>query len=97
MCMILKFQIPAEKGNQAIKDGSMGKSMEAIVTALKPEAAHFMPMDGRRSGMLFFQLTEESQIVQTVEPFFLNLNAEVELIPVMNGDDLRQDLAKVRA
>ena len=59
VCMILKFQIPAEKGNQAIKDGSMGKSMEPIVTALKPEAAHFMPMDGRRSGMLFFQLTEE--------------------------------------
>jgi hypothetical protein len=55
---------------------------------------HVGVSEGRRGGMLFFDLAEPSQVVETVEPFFLNLNAAVELIPVMNGDDLRKGLAK---
>jgi len=44
--------------------------------------------------MLFFDIAEPSQIVEVVEPFFQNLNAAVELVPVMNADDLRKGLAK---
>jgi len=35
-----------------------------------------------------------SQIVEIVEPLFSNLNAAIELVPVMNGDDLRKGIAK---
>ena len=45
--------------------------------------------------MIFFEMAEPSQIVESVEPFFLNLNASTELLPVMNADDLRKGLAKV--
>ncbi|HJU10180.1 MAG TPA: hypothetical protein VJ728_04855 [Candidatus Binataceae bacterium] len=62
---------------------------------LKPEAAYFTALDGKRGGMIFFDLAEPSQIVETVEPFFLNLNATTEIVPVMNADDLRKGLAKV--
>ena len=68
--------------------------MESIMSKLKPEAAYFAPLDGKRSGMIFFDVADPSQIVEAVEPFFLNLNAAVELVPVMNGDDLRKGLAK---
>ncbi len=95
MRMMLKFTIPVEKGNAVIRDGSLGKTMETILTKLKPEAAYFAPIDGMRCGMLFFDMKDASQIVEAVEPFFLNLNAETELVPVMNGDDLRKGLAKV--
>jgi hypothetical protein len=61
---------------------------------LKPEAAYFGPSDGKRSGMLFFDLTERSQIIEIAEPLFSSLNAAVELVPVMNGDDLRKGIAK---
>ena len=61
---------------------------------LKPEAAYFGPSDGMRSGMMFFDLAEASQIVETAEPLFSNLNAAVEIVPVMTGDDLRKGLAK---
>jgi len=94
MRMMLKFSLPVEKGNQAFKDGSLGKVMETIMTKLKPEAAYFGPTDGKRGGMLFFELHEASQIIEVVEPFFLNYNAAVELVPVMTGDDLRKGLAK---
>jgi len=97
MRVMLKFTLPVEKGNQAFKDGSLGKAMESIMGKLKPEAAYFGVMDGKRGGMLFFNLAEPSQVVEAVEPFFLNLNAAIELIPVMNGDDLGKGLAKAAA
>ena len=31
--------------------------------------------------------------VRGVEPLFRNLNSSTELVPVMNGDDLRKGLA----
>jgi len=97
MRMMLKFTLPVEKGNQAFKDGSLGKTLELIMNKLKPEAAYFGPSDGKRSGMLFFDLAEPSQMVEIVEPLFSSLNAAVELVPVMNGDDLRKGIAKATA
>jgi hypothetical protein len=61
---------------------------------LKPEAAYFAPLEGKRGGMIFFNLTEPSQIVEVVEPLFLDLHAETQLVPVMNGEDLRKGLTK---
>jgi len=98
MRMMLKFTLPVEKGNAAFNDGSLGRTMEQLVSKLKPEAAYFAPMDGKRAGMLFFDLAEPSQIVEAVEPLFRDLNASTELLlPVMNSDDLRKGLAAARS
>ena len=94
MRMMLRFTLPVEKGNQAFNDGSLGRTMKSVMTKLKPEAAYFAPLDGKRSGMLFFDIAEPSQIVEVVEPLFLNLDAAVEIVPVMNAEDLRKGLAK---
>jgi hypothetical protein len=93
MRVMLKFTLPVEKGNQAFKDGSLGKTLEVLMNELKPEATYFSPLDGKRGGMLFFDLAEPSKIVEVVEPLFLNLNAAVEVVPVMSGDDLRKGIA----
>jgi hypothetical protein len=95
--MMLKFTLPVEEGNQAFKDGSLGKILESIMSKLKPEAAYFAPLDGKRSGMIFFDLAEPSQIVEVAEPLFSGLDAAVEIVPVMNGDDLRKGIAKMIA
>jgi hypothetical protein len=95
MRMMLKFTLPVEKSNTAINDGSLGKTMDSILNKLKPEAAYFAPLDGKRAGMIFFDMAEPSQIIEAVEPLFLSLNAATELVPVMNADDLRKGLAKV--
>jgi hypothetical protein len=94
MRMMLKFTLPVEKGNQAFKDGSLGTTLESIMKKFKPEAAYFGPSDGKRSGMMFFDLAEPSQIVEVAEPLFSKLNAAVEIVPVMNADDLRKGIAK---
>lgn len=94
MRMMLKFTLPVEKGNAAFKDGSLGRTLESLMAKLKPEAAYFAPMDGKRAGMIFFDLAEASQIVEVVEPLFANLDAAVEIVAVMTGDDLRKGLGK---
>jgi hypothetical protein len=50
MRMMLKFTLPVEKSNTAINDGSLGKTMDSILNKLKPEAAYFTPLDGKRAA-----------------------------------------------
>ena len=98
MRMMLRFALPVEKGNAAFNDGSLGKTMELVMKKLKPEAAYFGTItEGKRGGMMFFDLADPSDIVEIAEPLFLNLDAAVELVPVMNGDDLRKGLGKAAA
>lgn len=97
MRMMLKFTLPVEKGNAAINDGSIVQTMQSLMNKLKPEAAYFAILDGKRAGMIFFDLAEPSQIVEVVEPMFLGLNATTELVPVMNAEELRKGLAAITA
>jgi hypothetical protein len=91
---MLRVAVPVEKGNKAFNDGSLGKTIETLMGKLKPEAAYFAPMNGKRTGLMFFDLAEPSQIIEVVEPLFSNLDAEVEIVPVMNAEDLRKGLTK---
>jgi hypothetical protein len=42
-----------------------------------------------------FDLPDESDIPSFAEPFFMELNAGVEIAPAMNGDDLQKGLSQV--
>lgn len=95
MRTMLRWTVPVEKGNQAIKDGSIAKTIESLMEELEPEAAYFLAEDGKRAGMLFFDMADPAQIPQIAEKLFLNLDAAVELVPVMNADDLRRALERV--
>jgi len=94
MRTMLKFTAPVKASNAAIKDGSLGKIVEALLERLKPEAAYFGPDSGCRSGFIVFDLKDQSDIPSVLEPLFLGLEASVELTPVMNVDDLKAGLEK---
>jgi hypothetical protein len=95
MRMMLKVTIPVGPGNRAIKDGTIAKTMGEAMERLKPEAAYFGPQGGNRTAMFFFDMKDATQIPPLVEPFFLGLEAEIELTPVMNAEDLKKGLEAV--
>ncbi|MEV0600864.1 hypothetical protein AB0I82_16430 [Streptomyces sp. NPDC050315] len=93
MRMLLKVQLDTPTSNDAIKNGTLPKTIETALTELRPEAAYFTTQDGYRTAFIFFDLEDPSQMPKTGEPFFLELGAKVQYTPVMNADDLRKGLS----
>ena len=88
MRILLHVQMPHEPFNTYVKDGTVAAKMKSILDELKPEAAYFTEFDGRRSGILVFQMQDCSQIPSVAEPWFLTFNADCHLHPVMVPEDL---------
>jgi hypothetical protein len=84
----MKVNIPVELGNKAAKSGKLGTTIESILADLKPEAAYFSDDKGQRTGYVFFEMTDASQIPAVAEPWFLAFNAAIEFHPVMVPADL---------
>ncbi len=90
MRMLLKAQMPVENANAAARDGNLHKGLKSIIDDLKPEAVYFLAENGRRTGYFFLDMEDPSQIPEFCEPFFLAMNAEIELTPVMKYEDLEK-------
>jgi hypothetical protein len=95
MRVMAKITVPVESGNQAVKDGSIGRVMQRAAERWKPEAMYFTEFDGRRTAFIVFDLPDSSDIVPFAEPFFQELDANVQMSPVMNGEDLQNGLGKL--
>ena len=90
MRFLMKVSIPTEAGNQRVLDGSLGKVIESILNDINAEAAYFAEEHGARTGFIFCNIKDESEIPGMAEPWFLALNAQVELHPAMSLDDLKK-------
>ena len=88
-CM-MKVSIPVERGNETAKDGTLSRTIEAILADLNPETAHFCDWDGQRTGFIVFDLKDSSQIPAVAEPWFLAFHASLEFHPCMNLEDLKK-------
>ena len=88
MRMMMKVTIPIEAGNAAVRNGSLGTTMQKILADLKPEAAYFAEDSGQRTGFIFFDMKESSQLPAIAEPWFLAFNASLTVRPAMTAEDL---------
>jgi hypothetical protein len=95
MRTMLLVELDNETATKAISDGSMSKALEEVLGTLKPEAAYFHPHHGHRGMTLVVDTPDEASIVTMCEPFWMQLNAKVEVIPCMNADDLRGGLSRL--
>jgi hypothetical protein len=92
MRMLLRVQMDVEAGNQAIKNGSFGEILGGVMERIKPEAAYFTAMDGKRTALIFFDLQDPSEIPPIAEPFFMGVGAAVDLLPVMTAEDVQKGI-----
>jgi hypothetical protein len=89
MRMLVKVTIPVVEGNAAVVEGSLASTIGSILNDLKPEAVYFAEENGARTGFIFCNLENPSQIPAIAEPFFLAFNAKVEFHPAMSLEDLK--------
>lgn len=87
--MLMKVQMPLEKFNEAVLDGSAGQKLGKILETIKPSAAYFTAENGCRGGTFVIDVDSPSRIPFYAEPFFLLFDAKVEFYPFMTPEDLQ--------
>jgi hypothetical protein len=95
MRMMLRAVMDTPTGNAAIRDGSMGEAMGRVVEMLHPEATYFAPQDGKRACFMVFDMTDPADLVRISEPFFMDMQATVTIVPCMNLEDMQKGLARM--
>jgi hypothetical protein len=95
MRVMAKISLPVEAANQAIRDHRLGSIMQRAAERWKPEAMYFTTFDGQRTAYMVFDMPDPSDMPPFAEPFFRELNADVQLAPAMNGADLEKGLSQV--
>ena len=90
MRFVVHVSFPPEKFNQAVLDGTVGAKMGKILDEMKPEAAYFCAMDGKRGGFLVVNMNDVSEMARLAEPWFLHFDATVEFLPAMTPADLQK-------
>lgn len=95
MRVMAKISMEVGSGNQAIKDGRMESIMQRTAQRWHPEGMYFTTFDGKRTAFMVFEMPDASDLPPFCEPFFTELNADVQVAPVMNGDDLQKGLSQL--
>ncbi|MET7697082.1 MULTISPECIES: hypothetical protein [unclassified Streptomyces] len=96
MRVLLKATLDPDKANEVLQGGKMPDLLKETMDRIKPEAAYFGPLGGRRTILLVFDMQESSELPPVGEPFFTNLNATVEVCPIMNLEDLQKGLGQLK-
>jgi uncharacterized protein DUF3303 len=88
MRFLFKISIPVEAGNVAARNGF--KAIQTILEQQKPEAAYFIAEHGKRTGIIVIDMKDAAELPAIAEPWFLALNASVEVTPAMVPADLQK-------
>jgi hypothetical protein len=88
MRMLMHVEFPLEPFNTLVRNGTAGQKVQKILEAIKPEAAYFTELDGKRGGTLVVNVNSPSEVPALAEPFFLTFNAEIRFRIAMTPEDL---------
>ncbi|KOU32603.1 MULTISPECIES: DUF3303 family protein [Streptomyces] len=97
MRVMLRAHMDTVATNESIRTGGLPQAMRTLMDRVKPEAAYFGLHEGVRSCWIVFDLQDSSLMPSLMEDLFLQFNAEVEVAPVMNAEDLAKGLAAMKS
>ena len=88
MRFLFKMSWPVEVGNAAAKEGF--SAVQQILEEQQPEAIYCIAEGGRRTGIMIINMDDVSQLPAIAEPWFLAMNASIEVTPAMVPEDLQK-------
>ncbi len=88
MRFLFKISWPVEAGNAAAKEGF--KAIPRILEEQKPESVYFIAEGGKRTTIMVIDMDDASQLPAIAEPWFLAVNASIEVTPAMVPEDLQK-------
>lgn len=97
MRVMLRAHMDTAATNEGIKSGALPEAMRKLMEKVKPEAAYFGLHEGVRSCWIVFDLQDSAHMPSLMEDLFLQFNAELEVAPVMNAEDLAKGLAAMQS
>ena len=95
MRVMARVDVPVDSGNEGIRSGVLPKTIQQFAERWHPEAAYFTVLNGQRTAYFVFDMPDSSAMPSIAEPFFMELNARVELAPVMSMEDLQKGLSEI--
>lgn len=93
MRFLFKISMPVETANRAARDGF--SVIPRILEEQKPEAIYFTTDSGRRTAFMIINMDDESQLPAIAEPWFLALDASIDVQPAMVPEDLGKAEASI--
>lgn len=90
MRVLMKVTLPNDSFNAAVRAGTTDDKLKRILEETRPEAAYFIEMGGKRTGILVVDLPDPSRIPALAEPWFLTFNADVSMHPAMTREDVER-------
>lgn len=88
MRMLFRIKFPHETFNSVVRSGKISETMKGLVREMKPEAAYFSEIDGHRGAVIVTDVPSDADIPRLCEPWFLKLNADIEIRVAMTPADL---------
>ena len=93
MRVLVRAIIPTTAGNKMVKDPNFLKTIEDYTKKFNCEAAYFTEVNGNRTMVFVLDLQSPEMIPAIAEPLFQEYEANVEIHPAMNLDDLKKAIS----
>jgi hypothetical protein len=95
MRVLVRAMVPTTAGNKMVKDPNFLKTIEDYTKKFNCEAAYFTEVNGMRTMVFVLDLSSPDMIPAIAEPLFQEYDANVEIHPAMNLDDLKTAISKM--
>jgi hypothetical protein len=96
MRVLVRAMISTVAGNKMVKDPNFLKNLEDYIRKFSCEATYFTEVNGSRTMVFVMDLPSPDMIPAIAEPLFQGYEANVEIHPAMNLDDLKKAISQIQ-
>ncbi|HXG35469.1 MAG TPA: hypothetical protein VNL15_00705 [Dehalococcoidia bacterium] len=94
MRFLAQITIPNDAGNTGLLDGSLLGKIQRYIEEVKPEAV-YAAAEGQRTLFMILNIESSDRIPELLEPLWIDLEADVHLVPVLNAEEFARAQAGI--